>query len=205
MSALVLVDIQNDFLPGGSLAVKNGDKILPIINKLINKNFDVIVASKDWHPSNHGSFGRTHGKESGEVVELHGLKQILWPVHCVQGTHGAEFAPGWDVSKVKRVFHKGTDKTVDSYSTFFDNDHKRATGLEDFLRQKMINNVYLAGLTTDYCIKYSALDAINLGFNVYVISDACQPVNLQESDEKLAYEEMKRAGAHILHSDEIKF
>ncbi len=203
MRALILVDIQNDFLPGGALAVKEGDEIIPVVQKLMEKNFETIVATKDWHPSDHGSFAEVHHKLPGDFIDLYGLQQILWPTHCVQGTPGAEFGPGWDTNKVQLVFHKGSDKRIDSYSTFFDNGHRRSTGLEHFLRQKEISDIYIAGLATDYCVKYSVLDAVKLGFNVYVVSDACRPVNLNPGDERRAYEEMKKAGAHIVNSHEV--
>jgi len=203
MKALILVDLQNDFFPGGALAVKEGDKILPTIHKLLEKHFDAIVATKDWHPPDHGSFADVHGKKIGDVIDLNGLEQILWPVHCVQGTSGAEFAPGWNIDKIEKVFHKGIDKNVDSYSTFFDNGHRRTTGLEDYLRQRNIQEIYFAGLATDYCVKYSVLDALHLGFDVTVVSDGCRAVNLHPDDEQLAYEEMRKAGAKILTSRQL--
>lgn len=203
LSALILVDLQNDFFPGGALAVKEGDKILPAINKLLQKQFDVVIATKDWHPHNHGSFASTHGLKTGDVIDLNGLKQILWPVHCVQGSKGAEFAPGWETAKVDKIFHKGIEREIDSYSTFFDNGRKRSTGLEEFLRQKNITEIYIAGLVTDYCVKYSALDALRLGFEVYVVSDGCCAVNLSPDDEAQAYKEMRAAGAHIITSEEL--
>ena len=198
MKALVLVDIQNDFLPGGALAVKNGDEVIPVVNQLLSKSFDLIVATKDWHPIDHGSFARSHGREVGDVFELGGLQQILWPVHCVQGTSGAEFGPGWDISRIDRVFYKGTDKEIDSYSTFYDNGHRKSTGLGEFFKEKGITDVYVAGLTTDYCVKYSALDAIALGFRVHVIVNGCRAVNLNKGDEKRALELMKMAGVDLI-------
>lgn len=203
MKALILVDLQNDFFPEGALAVKGGEKILPAINKLLQKKFDVIVATKDWHPHHHGSFASTHGRKRGEVVDLNGLEQILWPDHCIQGTKGAEFAPGWDTAKVEKIFHKGIERTIDSYSTFFDNGKRRSTGLEGFLQQKNIKEIYVAGLATDYCVKYSVLDALRLGFEVYVVVDGCRAVNLHPDDETQAYKEMRAAGAHIVASDEV--
>lgn len=203
MKGLVLVDIQNDFMPGGSLAVPGGVEIIPVVNQILKKPFDAIVATKDWHPHDHGSFAAIHGKNPGDAIELYGLKQILWPVHCVQGTHGAEFYPGWDVSKVQNIFHKGTDKNIDSYSTFFDNGHRKSTGLEHFLRLKKIQDVYIAGLATDYCVKYSVLDALHLGFNVFVVEDACRAVNLHPQDGIKALEEMKQMGAKVISSGDF--
>ena len=198
--ALIIVDLQNDFLPGGALAVKEGDQIIPIVNDLLKKKFPFVLASKDWHPPDHCSFANVHGKEPGDIVTLEGIEQILWPVHCVQGSRGAEFAPGWDSSKVDKVFLKGTEKPIDSYSTFFDNGKGRSTGLEMYLRQHGIRDIYIAGLATDYCVKYSVLDALILGFNVYVIKDACRAVNWHEEDESEAIEEMQIAGAQIINS-----
>jgi nicotinamidase/pyrazinamidase len=203
MKALVLVDLQNDFMPGGALPVKEGDQIIPIITQLLKIKFDHIIASKDWHPKDHGSFAFTHRKEPGEIIDLFGLEQILWPTHCVQGTHGAEFYPGWDKSKVEKIFYKGTDKNIDSYSTFFDNGHRKSTGLDDYLRQNKVKDVYLAGLATDYCVKYSVLDALKLGFNVYVIKDACKAINLHDDDEAQAFHEMEKSGARLILSKEI--
>lgn len=203
MKALIVVDLQNDFLPGGALAVKDGNAIIPIVDRLLQHPFDLKIASKDWHPNNHGSFAATHGKNPGEHITLKGIDQILWPVHCVQGSYGAEFGPNWDVRQIQKIIYKGIDKDIDSYSTFFDNEHLKATGLHEFLKAKNIRDVYLAGLATDYCVKYSALDAKRLGFNVYVIEDACRGVNILPEDSKKAIEDMRSAGVHILQSEDI--
>lgn len=203
MRALVLVDIQNDFLPGGALAVKEGNAILPVVNQLLNKPFDVIVASKDWHPPDHGSFAATHHKKPGEHIILEGLDQILWPTHCVQDTHGAEFASGWNFHKVHEVFCKGTDRKIDSYSTFYDNGHLRTTGLEAYLKGKGVTDLYVAGLATDYCVKYSVLDALKMGFHVYVVKDAVRGVNLRPDDSQTALEKMQKKGAHLIDSKQI--
>lgn len=202
-TALIIVDVQNDFIPGGSLAVKEGDQIIPFINKLLQSSFDLKIATKDWHPHNHGSFAVNHKKQPGEIVQLEGLEQILWPVHCVQETYGSEFAPGWDTSKLDKTIYKGSDKNIDSYSTFFDNGHRKSTGLEQFLRQHKVTDIYIAGLATDYCVKYSVLDAIKLGFNTYVIVDACRGVNLHPTDSTEALNEMRTHGAHLITSKEI--
>lgn len=198
MKALVLVDIQNDFLPGGALAIREGDQILSIVNLLLAQDFDLIVATKDWHPQDHGSFAVNHGKTPGEHINLYGLDQILWPVHCVQGTAGAEFAPGWDTAKVQKVFFKGTDRTIDSYSAFFDNGHKKETGLATYLKQHHVDDIYFGGLATDYCVKYSVLDAIKIGFRCHVVKEACRGVNLTPGDDLKALDEMRRAGAEIV-------
>lgn len=203
-NALIIVDLQNDFIPGGSLAIKEGHRIIPIIDRLLAQPFDVKVATKDWHPKDHGSFASNHpGRKVGDVIDLQGIQQILWPVHCVQETTGSEFAPGWDAAKVERVFHKGTDPNIDSYSTFFDNGHRKSTGLHDYLRSKNVDTIYIAGLATDYCVKYSVLDSRLLGFTTYVISDACRGVNLMPGDTERAFEEMRRSGASIITIDEV--
>jgi nicotinamidase/pyrazinamidase len=203
MKALIIVDLQNDFLPGGALAVSHGDEVIPVINELLKKKFDTVVATKDWHPPDHGSFADMHGKEPGEKIDLYGLEQILWPTHCVQETEGAQFAPGWDHGKVEKVFYKGTDKKIDSYSTFFDNGHRKSTGLEDYLRKEKVDEIYIAGLATDYCVKYSVLDACRLGFKTYVVVDGCRGVNLEPYDSNNALEEMRRIGAKLIYSKDL--
>ncbi|HJR08232.1 MAG TPA: nicotinamidase [Pyrinomonadaceae bacterium] len=183
-SALILVDIQNDFCPGGSLAVKDGDRIVPIVNEL-QKRFELIVATKDWHPAGHSSF------------------VSLWPPHCVQETAGAEFVEGLDTSRIARVFLKGTDLEIDSYSGFFDNEHLRATGLGDYLKERGVEDVTIAGLATDYCVKFTALDSVALGFRTSVVVDACRGVEVSEGDTARAIEEMRAAGVHITESREL--
>lgn len=203
-TALILVDIQNDFLPGGTLAVKNGNEIIPIINRLLQCPFDYIIATKDWHPINHGSFAINHAKQPGDHVMLAGVDQILWPVHCVQNTHGADFAPGWDTSKVDLVFYKGTDKDIDSYSTFFDNGRRKSTGLDQSLEELGINRIVLAGLATDYCVKYSVLDAIQLGYDTFVVTEGCRGVNLEKDDATQALMLMEEAGANLVSIEEVE-
>ena len=203
MKALILVDLQNDFCPGGALAVAEGDRVIAVANAL-QKKFDLVAATQDWHPKDHGSFASNHpGKIPGDVVDLHGIQQILWPDHCVQGSRGAEFHPKLDRSGINRIIQKGTDKTIDSYSTFYDNGHRKSTGLEDYLRQKGVDEVYLAGLATDYCVKYSALDAVKLGFKTNVILDASRGIDLKPGDITRAIEEMRSAGVNILTSGDV--
>lgn len=204
MRALLLVDLQKDFLPGGALAVPEGDKIIPIINYLLGAmSFDLIIASKDWHPSDHGSFADNHQKQVGESILLGGINQILWPRHCVQGTEMAEFAPGWDTTKIDKVIYKGTERDIDSYSTFYDNGHLKETELESYLKTNGISELYVAGLATDYCVKFSVLDAIAMGFKTYVIMDACKGVNLQLSDSQKAFEVMQKAGAYLIRAEDL--
>ena len=183
-TALILVDIQNDFCPGGSLAVREGDQIVPIVNEL-QKHFDLVIATKDWHPIGHASF------------------ETLWPPHCVQGTPGAEFVPALDTTRITRTFLKGTDMEVDSYSGFFDNEHRRATGLGDYLKAQGVTDVVITGLATDYCVKFTALDALQLGFRTVVVRDACRGVEVNPGDTERALAEMREAGAEIVESREL--
>ncbi|HEY6112261.1 MAG TPA: bifunctional nicotinamidase/pyrazinamidase [Chthoniobacterales bacterium] len=204
MNALVVVDAQNDFLPGGALAVPRGDEIIPLVNQL-QKQFELVVATQDWHPRNHGSFAANHpGKKPGDRIMLEGIEQILWPIHCVQNTTGAKFAADLATERFARMFQKGIDPKIDSYSTFFDNAHRRATGLGDYLKQRSVTDVYLCGLATDYCVKYSALDARQLGFNAHVIVDACRGINLAPGDVDLALKEMRASGACVLQSGDVR-
>ncbi len=206
MNALILVDLQNDFFPGGRLPVPNAHVIIPKINRLLHfsSQFPLVVATKDWHPADHASFADMHGKPVGELVDVRGIRQILWPVHCVQGTFGAEIVAGLDLSKVNKMFYKGTDREIDSYSAFFDNQHLKSTGLKEYLESHGIQNVYIAGLATDYCVKYSVLDACACGFNTFVISDACQGINLHPDDCENALEEMRKAGAVIVDMKNVE-
>jgi nicotinamidase/pyrazinamidase len=192
-----VVDVQNDFLPGGALPVPEGNRVIPVINKMMQR-FDLVVATQDWHPPNHGSFAANHpGKKPGEQIDLNGLSQILWPVHCVQNTAGADFPSPLDKSRFSRIFRKGTDPEIDSYSGFFDNGHRRSTGLADFLREKEAREIYVCGLATDYCVKFTALDAIQLGFRTLLVLDACRGVNLHPGDVDAAVAEMKSAGVVV--------
>jgi nicotinamidase/pyrazinamidase len=197
MDTLILVDLQNDFLPGGALPVSEGDQVIPLANQLAER-FERVIATQDWHPRNHGSFAVNHaGRKPGEIVDLNGLPQVLWPVHCVQKTPGADFAPGLLCDRFTRVFQKGTDPSIDSYSGFFDNGHRKATGLGDYLVQRGVRDIFVAGLATDYCVKFTALDGIQLGFRVHLIQGACRGVNLKPGDVRAAIEEMRAAGVII--------
>lgn len=198
LKALIVVDVQNDFLPHGALPVKNGDQVIPVINQLLQQEFNVKVATKDWHPKDHASFAINQGKQPGEVVEIEGLKQTLWPVHCVQETAGAEFPPTLDTKQLEKIFYKGIEKCIDGYSVFFDVGDERSTGLAEYLRMKKVTDLYFVGLATDYCVKYSVLDAAQLGFKTHVIIDACRAINLHPNDEELTIQEMRQAGVHIL-------
>lgn len=203
MKAIIVVDIQNDFLPGGALAVQEGDQIIPIVNKLMKK-FDLVVATQDWHPQEHGSFASNHKHMNpGDHIMLYGLDQILWPDHCVQQSSGADFSNDLDVSTINNIFRKGTDILIDSYSGFFDNGKKKETGLDNYLKSKGVEMVFVVGLATDYCVKYTAIDAAELGYRTFVIPDATKAVNLQDGDFEKAIEEMKSKGVGVINSVEI--
>ncbi len=203
MKALILVDIQNDFLPGGALAVPDGDAVIPVANKL-QSAFPVVVATQDWHPANHGSFAASHpGKKVFEQIELNGLPQTLWPVHCVQNTTGAELARALVRERIAKVFPKGTDPNIDSYGGLFDNGHRRSTGLGEWLKAQRVTEVFVCGLATDYCVKFTALDAAKMGFKTHLIEDASRGVNLRSDDVRNAIEEMKRAGVVVMQSGGI--
>lgn len=202
MRALILVDLQNDFLPGGALAVPRGDEVLPVANRM-QPGFELVVATQDWHPPDHGSFAASHpGKRPGDRIVLDGLDQILWPVHCVQHTRGAALADGLDTQRVARVFEKGTEAHIDSYSGFFDNGHRRETGLDEYLRSHGVRDVYILGLATDYCVKFTALDAQQLGYRTHLIVDGCRGVDLRPGDVDRAIDEMRAAGVQIITSDQ---
>jgi len=203
MRTLLLVDLQVDFMPGGAMGIPDGDAVIPVANK-IEPYFDLVLATQDWHPANHSYFAVNHpNKAPGDVVEMHGTQQILWPVHCVESSHGSRLSPRLNRDKIMKVFHKGTDAKVDSYSTFFDNAHLRDTGLAKYLRKQRISEIYIMGLATDYCVLWSALDAIGLGFSCCVITDGCRAINRNSEDEAAAYRKMADAGVHLMTSDEL--
>ena len=201
--ALVLVDIQNDFIPGGALAVAEGHEVVPVANR-VAKEFEIVIATQDWHPEDHGSFASQHqGKNPGETIELNGIPQVLWPDHCVQESRGAEFHPDHDTSLFTKVFRKGTDPAIDSYSGFFDNGHLRSTGMGEWLREEGVTDIWVMGLATDYCVKFTSLDGVKLEFNVRLIEDGCRGVNLEPQDSESAIEEMRGAGVEIVSSDAL--
>lgn len=203
MKALLIVDMQNDFMPGGPLGVKGADELVSVINAMIPK-FHHVVASMDWHPADHVSFAKSHpGKKEGEFVKVGDIDQVLWADHCVRNTRGAELVSGLDKENISSCFFKGTDKNIDSYSAFFDNARRKSTGLGDYLRSRGVTDVYLAGVATDYCVLYSTLDAIDLGFTVHVIVDACRPINLDPRDEERALAAIAAKGGKIVRADEV--
>lgn len=204
MKALILVDIQNDFLPGGALGVPRGNEVVPVANRL-QPRFGLVVATQDWHPKDHGSFASTRpGRKPGELAELGGLPQVLWPDHCVQGTTGAAFAPGLEMNRVEAIVRKGTDPAIDSYSGFFDNGHRKATGLGDYLKGRGATGVYVLGLATDYCVKFTALDALRLGFRAFLVQDGSRGVELRAGDVARATEEMRQAGVQIVQAADVQ-
>jgi nicotinamidase/pyrazinamidase len=198
MRALLIIDIQNDFLPGGGLAVRDGDQTIDVANRLMS-DYDVVAATQDWHPAGHGSFASQHpGEEVGNIITLDGISQIMWPDHCVQGTFGAEFAKGLNVDRIPFVVQKGTDRNIDSYSGFFDNGHRKETRLHALLQSQQITEVDIVGLATDYCVKFTALDALSLGYQTRVIRDGVRGVDLTAGDVERALVEMKDSGAVIV-------
>ena len=198
MKVLLLIDIQNDFSPKGALAVKDGDDIIPFVNQKQN-DFDLIVATQDWHPRNHGSFAINHpDKAPGDMISLGNVDQVLWPVHCVQNTLGADFIPGLNVSKINQIVQKGMNENIDSYSGFYDNDHQISTGLHQYLQDHKISEVFIAGLATDYCVKFTALDAVQLGYSTIVFKDGVRGVDLAPGDIEKAFTEMQTAGIKII-------
>ena len=201
MHALILVDIQNDFCPGGALAVPDGDAVVAAANRAIAAS-RLVVATQDWHPADHGSFAINQpGRKPYELGELAGLPQVLWPAHCVQWTGGAQFHPGLDTRRIARVFPKGTDATIDSYSGLFDNGRRKSTGLGEWLRAQGVDAVSVCGLATDFCVKATALDAIGLGLRVTLLADACRGVGLTPSDVADALAAMAQAGVVIGSSE----
>jgi len=201
--ALVLVDIQNDFLPGGALAVPKGDEVVATANRLI-KHFPFVVATQDWHPPSHGSFASSHpGRAAFESGTLAGLPQVLWPDHCVENSRGAELAEGLDTGGVHEIVRKGTDPQIDSYSGFFDNGHRKETGLLGVLKGRGVTHVVLMGLATDYCVKATALDARSLGLEVSLVVDGCRGVDLAPGDSAQAVLLMAAAGVRLVSSADL--
>jgi len=200
--ALLVVDIQNDFCPGGALAVPGGDQIIPLVNAL-QARFEHVVLSQDWHPGGHQSFASSHpGRQPFEMIEVPYGLQVLWPDHCVQGTRGAEFHSELDTTRAKLIVRKGMYPHIDSYSAFRENDRRTSTGLAGYLKELNIRRLFLCGIATDFCVKWSALDARATGFDVVVIEDACRGINVDGSLEA-ARSEMLEAGVRLIHADDV--
>lgn len=204
MKALILVDLQNDFMPWGSVGAPDADEIIPIANRLM-EFFDLVVASQDWHPINHISFAANHPwRMPGRVIELGGVSQLLWTMHCVEHSFGAELATGLNTGKIPKVIKKGTNPNVDCYGVFFENDGKSSTGLEDFLKKESVDEVFVLGPAADFGVKFTALDAIRLGFKTTVILDGCRWLDSDVKNIEKTLEELKSKGVQIIHSDELK-
>jgi nicotinamidase/pyrazinamidase len=202
MDALLIIDIQNDFCPGGKLAVENGDEIIEPVNAL-SRIFRNVIQTQDWHPINHSSFASNHsGKEPYETVEMEYGEQVLWPDHCMQGSIGADFHPDLHTDPTKMIIRKGYRKEIDSYSAFFENDHSTKTGLDGYLREFDIKRLFLCGLATDFCVKWSALDARKLGYETFLITDAVKGIDIDGSVAQ-AMHEMKEAGVKFLESEAL--
>lgn len=201
MNALIIVDVQNDFLPGGALAVKNGDAVIPVINEL-QDDFALVVATQDWHPADHKSFASSHPeKKVFEEIMLDGLPQVLWPDHCVQGTAGAQFSSLLNTKKIEAIFRKGMDKNIDSYSGFFDNGKKKATGMGAYLKGRGVTAIYVTGLAADYCVNFTALDGLELGFKSIIISNATKAID--EKNYKKNMEKFIAKEGSLLNSSEL--
>ena len=192
---LLVIDVQNDFMPGGNLAVADGDAIVPLINTLAKK-FGHVILTQDWHPPQHISFAKTHGKENFETIEAPYGPQTLWPEHVLQHTEGAAFHPALHIPHAELILRKGFRRHIDSYSAFLENDHTTPTGLAGYLRERNLHRLFLCGLAYDFCVRYSALDGHGLGFETIVIEDATRPVDLPntvaETNEALASAGIKR-------------
>ncbi len=203
MKALIMVDVQNDFLPGGALEVPEGDRVIPVLNR-IQDRFDLVVATQDWHPEGHSSFASQHpGKKAFEKIDWKGHPQMLWPDHCIQGSRGAEISDRLDTKRVEAIFRKGTDREVDSYSGFYDNHHQRSTALADYLRGKGIDRVFIGGLALDVCVYFTALDSIKEGFETTLIEDAAQ--GLDEKAIKNALQKIQDAGGRVVSAIQENF
>lgn len=202
MRALLVIDVQNDFCPGGNLAVPDGDAIVPHVNALMEA-FDHVVLTQDWHPAGHYSFASSHERKTPfETIKAPYGDQILWPDHCIQGTPGAAFHPDLNVDKAEVIIRKGFRPSIDSYSAFMENDHETSTGLAGYLRERGIDTLYLVGLATDFCVKWSALDGHSSGFEVYVVEEAVRGIDTEGSLAQ-AWEEMADAGVHVVSVDEV--
>jgi nicotinamidase/pyrazinamidase len=200
MTALLIVDMQNDFMPDGALGIPRANEVIPVINQLID-HFDIVLATKDWHPKNHVSFASSHGKKVGDKIKVHDKIQMLWPDHCIQNTKGADLAFELNSKKINKIFTKGIEEKVDSYSAFFDNNQNKATNLEDYLKENNIKKLYIVGVATDYCVKFSALDSHELGYDVYIIEDGCMAIEKKKEKQNLFG--LKKKGIQIISSKDL--
>ena len=201
-TALIVVDVQNGFTPGGNLAVAHADQIIPNINQLA-QYFETIVITQDWHPENHVSFAINHdAKQPFETIELDYGTQVLWPSHCVQGTHDAELHPDLKLSTAQLIIRKGFHRHIDSYSAFMEADHKTTTGLAGYLKERAIDTVFVVGIATDFCVAWTAIDAVNLGFKTFVIADATKGIDLHGSLQQ-AWQDMLDVGVHRINRKDL--
>lgn len=198
---LLVVDVQNDFCPGGALAVPGGDEVVSVVNDIAGR-FSHVLQTQDWHPAGHTSFATTHGRNPFEWIELSYGEQILWPDHCVQGSIGAEFHKDLNLPGVELIIRKGYRQNLDSYSAFYENDRKTPTGLGGYLREREIKRIFLAGLATDFCVRWSAVDARRLGFEVVLMEDGCRAID-QNGSLQDAMKEMHSVGISVIRSDDL--
>mgnify|MGYP006430568421 FL=1 len=200
MHALLVIDVQNDFCPGGALPVPEGDAVVPVVNQLIDR-FQHVLITQDWHPAGHQSFASSHdGHDPYDVIAADYGEQVLWPDHCVQGTEGAAFHPDLNTTPAELIVRKGFRPTIDSYSAFYENDSTTSTGLAGYLRERGIDTLYLCGLATDFCVKWSALDGRDEDFDVFVIEDATRGID-QNGSLSAAWEAMNNAGVQVISSN----
>lgn len=201
MKTLIIIDVQNDFIPGGTLAVPGGNEIISLINRLQHE-FELVIATQDWHPRDHASFAANHrDKNEFETIKWHGNEQVLWPTHCVQNGHGAEFHPGLETARIEAIFRKGTSPEIDSYSGFFDNAHLKSTGLSGYLKEKGASDLYFVGLAAEYCVYYSIKDALREGFSATLVEDATRALDISNFEEAKA--DIIQKGGRILASDQL--
>jgi nicotinamidase/pyrazinamidase len=201
--ALIVIDVQRDFCPGGALAVPEGDRLVPVVNRLMPV-FPVVVATQDWHPANHISFASNHaGAKAFEVIDLQGLSQTLWPDHCISGTPGAELHPDLELREVDLILRKGSRSELDSYSAFFENDRRTPTGLAGYLRERGVRSVCLTGLAADVCVYYTAVDAVALGFAVSLVEDATRGLDSPPGSRAGRVAEMRAAGVRVLRAEDL--
>jgi len=201
MKTLIIIDVQNDFMPGGQLEVPHGNQIVPVINKILGY-FDIVLATQDWHPKEHKSFASNHfGKKPFDRMVLNGVQQTLWPDHCIQGSYGAELHKDIDSNRIAAIFRKGMDPEIDSYSGFFDNNHESNTGLSGYLKEKGVTEIHFCGLAADICVYYTILDSILEGFTSVLVEDASQPLYPDKFDDVKC--ELAKLGVRIANSDEL--
>lgn len=201
MRTLIMIDLQNDFMPGGALEVPDGDAVVPVVNS-IEGNFDLVLATQDWHPRGHKSFASSHeGKKPFDKIDLHGIDQVLWPDHCVQESRGAKLHAGLNMRPVEAIFRNGMDTEIDSYSAFFDNAHRKSSGLAGYLREKGADELYFCGLAADVCVYFSIMDAVNEAFTSFLLLDATRPLDKEKFS--LQKKKMRDRGVKILQTKDL--